>query len=100
MSAFTADDVRRLAGLARLDLDDEEITAFVRQLSDILEFARQVQDADTSALQDRDQFMLAAAAPVREDTREESLSRDEVLAAAPDGDAATGLFKVPRVLNG
>lgn len=100
MSAFTADDVRRLAGLARLELDDEEITAFTRQLSDILEFARQVQDADASALKDRDQFMLAAATPTRDDTCGASLSRDEVLAAAPDGDAATGLFKVPRVLNG
>jgi aspartyl-tRNA(Asn)/glutamyl-tRNA(Gln) amidotransferase subunit C len=100
MSAFTADDVRRLAALARLDVDQEETAAFTRQLSDILEFARQVQDADASSLQDRDQFMLAAAAPAREDTHAPSLSRQEVLAGAPDGDAATGLFKVPRVLNG
>jgi aspartyl-tRNA(Asn)/glutamyl-tRNA(Gln) amidotransferase subunit C len=100
MSAFTAEDVRRLAALARLDLDEDEIAAFTRQLSDILEFARQVQNADVSALDDRDQFMLAAAAPARDDIPEPSLPRDEGLSMAPDGDAATGLFKVPRVLNG
>ena len=100
MSAFTVDDVRRLAALARLELDLEESETFTRQLNDILEFARQVQEPDASGLLERDQYMLAPASPTRDDTREPSLSRDEVLSGAPDGDAATGLFKVPRVLNG
>jgi aspartyl-tRNA(Asn)/glutamyl-tRNA(Gln) amidotransferase subunit C len=100
MSAFTVDDVRRLAALARLDLDLEETEAFTRQLSDILEFARQVQNADAGGLEARDQSMLAATAPARDDTRAPSLSRDTLLSEAPDGDPATGLFKVPRVLNG
>ena len=59
-----------------------------------------MQDADATGLEDPDQLMLPAAAPWRDDTREPSLSRDAVLAGAPDGDPATGLFKVPRVLNG
>jgi aspartyl-tRNA(Asn)/glutamyl-tRNA(Gln) amidotransferase subunit C len=100
MSAFTADDVRRLAALARLDLDLEETEAFTRQLSDILEFARQVQNADAGGVETREESALAAAAPTREDTRVPSLSRDALLSEAPDGDPATGLFKVPRVLKG
>ncbi len=100
MSAFTVDDVRRLAALAQLDLNPEETEAFTRQLGDILEFARQVQDADATGLEDPDQFMLPATEPRRDDAREPSLPRDEVLSGAPDGDPATGLFKVPRVLNG
>ena len=99
MSIFTADDVRRLAVLAQLQLAPEEIDVFVRQLSEILDFARQVQSVDTSTINVPEGFLLSAAPPVRDDVRQPSLPRDEVLAAAPQADGATGLFKVPRVLT-
>jgi aspartyl-tRNA(Asn)/glutamyl-tRNA(Gln) amidotransferase subunit C len=99
MSAFAADDVRRLAALARLELGPDEIDAFVRQLNDILEFARQVQSVDTADVTP-DSYMLPPAPAVRDDATLPSLDRDEVLAAAPDADRTTGLFKVPRVLSG
>ena len=83
--SFTAEDVQRLATLARLELSPEEVTAFARQLGEILEFARQVQAIDTPAL-DAD-HVLAPAPPVRDDVVQPSLPGD-------------GLFKVPRVLNG
>jgi aspartyl-tRNA(Asn)/glutamyl-tRNA(Gln) amidotransferase subunit C len=95
VSTFTAEDVRRLARLARLDLDEDEVLAFTRQLGDILEFARQIQSVDTTAVTDT---AAATVPPLREDTPYASLSRDDVLAAAPDHDAASGLIKVPRVI--
>ena len=100
MSAFTPQTVERLAALAQLQLAPEEIEVFARQLSDILEFARQVQAVDTSAIADADVIGLSPAAAQRDDGLEPSLPREVTLAAAPDADAATGLFKVPRVFNG
>lgn len=100
MSAFTAHEVRHLAALAQLELGPEETEAFARQLSEILEFARQVQAVDTSLLAGEDAIVLAAEAPRRDDVLEPSLRRDDVLSGAPDADRTTGLFKVPRVLNG
>ena len=99
MSAFTADDARRLAALAQLELEPEEIEAFARQLRDILAFARQVQGVDTSPVASAGACILTPGAPCRDDTVTASLPRDEVLSAAPDGDPATGLFKVPRVFS-
>lgn len=96
MSTFAEDDVRRLARLARLDLDPDEITAFTQQLGDILEFARQIQAVDTNAIADD---APSDAFPLREDARRPSLPVEEVGAAAPDHDPATGLIKVPRVLG-
>ena len=96
VSTFAEDDVRRLARLARLDLDPDEITAFTQQLGDILEFARQIQSVETDAIADDAQ---PDASPLREDARLPSLPREEVRAAAPDHDPATGLIKVPRVLG-
>lgn len=89
-------DVDRIAALARLELTDEERARFATQLTAILEYADQVQQADTSKA-----AQLPPAAPplLREDERRPSLDRDAVLAQAPAADRAAGLFKVPRVLG-
>ena len=105
MATFTADDVRRLASLARLELTADEIEAFAQQLGEILDFARQVQEAEAAAPAAGTDHVQPAGTtlpprpPFRADVVDASLARDVVLVAAPDGDAATGLFKVPRVFN-
>ena len=99
MSTFTPDDVQRLAALARLELSAAEIAMFTRQLGDVLEFVRQIQAVDTTSLDARPP--VADETPsLRGDVVLPSLERSDVLAAAPEADLATGLFKVPRVLNG
>jgi aspartyl-tRNA(Asn)/glutamyl-tRNA(Gln) amidotransferase subunit C len=99
MSTFTRDDVQRLAALARLELSAEETGTFTRQLGDVLEFVRQIQLADTSSLT-LTPLPEGGVSMLREDVVRPSLDRTDVLAAAPDADTITGLFKVPRVLNG
>jgi len=89
-------DVDRIAALARLELTDDERTRFATQLSAILAYADQVQQADTSA--------AAGAAGsgesrTRDDEPRPSLDRDLVLSQAPAADRAAGLFTVPRVLG-
>ena len=104
MPSFSAEDARRLASLARLELSEAEIASFARQLGDILDFARQVQGAGLPAAGPGDPVLagtvLPPSAATREDDLRPSLPRDLALAEAPDCDAAGGLFKVPRVFNG
>ena len=99
MPAFTADDVRALAALAQLELTSEEVESFARQLSEILDFAREIQAVETSSASGGDDLLLHPSPPQRNDSRQPSLARDDVLGAAPEGDRVTGLLKVPRVLN-
>ena len=104
MSSFSAEDVRRLASLARLELSDAEVASFARQLGDILEFATQVQSAgvpaDSRGKAATAGTMLAPAPASRDDVVLASLPRDAALAEAPDADPEAGVFKVPRVFNG
>ena len=88
-------DVDRIAALARLELTDDERTRFATQLTAILAYADQVQQADTAAATTQD----AAAGRMRDDDLRPSLDRTAVLAQAPAADRAAGLFKVPRVLG-
>jgi aspartyl-tRNA(Asn)/glutamyl-tRNA(Gln) amidotransferase subunit C len=99
MSAFTREDVARIARLARLALTTDEQELFARQLYDILAYAEQVQDAPTEGVPPT-LHALASAASLRDDEPRPCLPVREALAAAPDADADTGLFKVPRVLGG
>ncbi len=103
MPSFSAEDVRRVASLARLELSDAEVASFARQLGAILDFARQIQGASVPAAGHGDATIadvLSPAAATRDDDVLASLPREAALAEAPDADADAGLFKVPRVLNG
>lgn len=100
MSArLTIADVERIAALAHLELTAEEKDTFTRQLADILAYAEQVQQIDTSGVP-------ATAHVLREDDIERddeprpSLGVEDVMANAPDGAREAGLFRVPRVIGG
>src|SRR3954470_22707803 len=90
-------DVDRIAALARLELTDEERVRFAAQLTAILTYADQVQQAEIATVAAVD---TAGATPrLRDDELRPSLDRDTLLGQAPAADRAAGLFKVPRVLG-
>ena len=95
--SFSRQEVDALARLARLSLSDDERTLFARQLAEIVDYARQVGDVDTSGLAGLPAATSAAA--LRADAVQPSLDRADVTGAAPDADPAAGLIKVPRVLG-
>ena len=90
-------DVRTIAALARLDLTPEEIDRFSRQLRDVLAYAAQVQQVDTTGVPPTS-HPLANEPVWREDVPTTSLDRATVLQQAPDASIKAGLFKVPKVL--
>jgi aspartyl-tRNA(Asn)/glutamyl-tRNA(Gln) amidotransferase subunit C len=90
-------DVRKIAALARLELTDDEVDVFSRQLRDILAYAEQVQQIDTTGVPPTS-HPLAGTMVWREDEPGPSLARDVVLEQAPEASIRAGLFKVPKVL--
>ena len=95
---LTRADVARIAELAHLELTDAEADAFTRQLSDILEYATQVQALDTSGVPPTS-HILSGVTIDRDDVEVPCLDRQTAVAAAPDGDEKAGLFRVPRVIG-
>ena len=93
---LTIADVERIATLAHLALTEDEKRVFTKQLADILAYAEQLQEIDTTG--------VAATAHVnaheaeRNDELKPSLPVDEALRNAPDGAPEVGLFRVPRVI--
>jgi aspartyl-tRNA(Asn)/glutamyl-tRNA(Gln) amidotransferase subunit C len=95
---FTRSEVEALAALANLELDPSEIDLFGRQLSGILEYARQVQQIDTAGVPPTES-VAARHAGDRPDEVTPSLPRPDALMNAPDAAPDAGLFRVPRVIG-
>ncbi|MDL2342048.1 MAG: Asp-tRNA(Asn)/Glu-tRNA(Gln) amidotransferase subunit GatC [Patescibacteria group bacterium] len=50
MGKLSRDDVLKLANLARLELSEDEITEYVTELSEILQYVEMLQSVDVSGL--------------------------------------------------
>lgn len=96
-SPLSRADVERIAHLARLELTEEEIDLFARQLGDILGYVERIQSLDTTAVPPTSHVLVRAVD--REDMVAPTLSREAALSNAPDAARETGLFKVPRVIG-
>jgi len=92
---ITTDEVRHVAYLARLKVDEEELGKMTEQLNNILSYMDKLNELDTSGLEP-----MAHALPLnnafREDTAESLFESDETMANAPQRDKA--FFLVPRVI--
>jgi aspartyl-tRNA(Asn)/glutamyl-tRNA(Gln) amidotransferase subunit C len=90
------DDVRHVASLARLALDDAEIARLTPQLGAILRYAEQVGEVVAEDVEPMT-HPLGVADVYRDDVRSPGLRAEDVLAAAPDPEA--GRFAVPRIVE-
>ena len=96
-ASLSAEDVRRIAELARLDLTADEVELFTRQLAGILDYVEQIRALDTTGVAPTSHVMNR---PVeRDDVPVAPLERSAALANAPDAALEAGLFKVPRVMG-
>lgn len=93
---LTADDVGKIAHLARLQLSAEEEGRVTDRLNDILHLIDQLQAADTGGVEPM-AHPMDATQPLREDTVTEIDRRATYQAIAPATEA--GLYLVPKVIE-
>ena len=93
---ISADEVAKVARLARLALTDEELALATVQLGDIVEHFADIDELDLDDVEPMTQpYPLTNV--LRDDVAQPTLDRDEVLAAAPD--VEDGRFKVPPIIG-
>ena len=94
---LTLEDVRHVAKLARLALDEEQLKRLTSQLESILEYVAKLSQVDVNGV-----APMAHALPLhnvfRDDVVEKSLPLEKVLQNAPDTDGP--FFKVPKIIGG
>ena len=90
------DDVRRVAQLARLRLDDEQAASMAAELNAILALIGEMQAVDTDGVEPMS-HPRDVAQRLRPDAVTEPDRREALLALAPQTEA--GLFLVPKVIE-
>ncbi len=95
-TTLSADDVRAIADLARLELSEDDVARYQRQLSDILDYFQKLEELDTSHI-DPTSTVLPLTNVMRADKAGPALSVDEAVANAPDSDGEQ--FRVRAVLD-
>lgn len=93
--ALSDDEVRYVASLARLALDDDEVRRLAPQLSQILEYAEQVGEVAAEDVPPTS-HPYALRNVFREDEVRDSLPREDVLDPAPE--VEDDRFAVPRIV--
>ena len=93
---LSAEQVRAIADLARLELSEDDVERYRRQLSDILVYFQKLEELDTAHI-DPTSSVLPLTNVMRSDIAETPLTIDEVVANAPDSDGQQ--FRVRAVLD-
>ena len=94
--ALTPQDVARLAGLARIELTEEELTRLAPQLDAVLDAVTSVSKVAGPDIEPTS-HALPLTNVFRPDEVRPSMSPEQVLSGAPA--AEQGRFRVPRILE-
>ncbi|MGZ8289895.1 MAG: Asp-tRNA(Asn)/Glu-tRNA(Gln) amidotransferase subunit GatC [Telluria sp.] len=99
--SLTLSDVKRIAHLAQLDMDESHAETALNELNGIFALAEQMQAVDTTGVEPLSQPLSAVlgALPLRlrDDVVTEENRRDDYQAPAPK--TQDGLYLVPKVIE-
>jgi aspartyl-tRNA(Asn)/glutamyl-tRNA(Gln) amidotransferase subunit C len=93
---LTRTEVDHIAGLARLELSEDELNRYREQLSAVLDYAARLQELDTSGIPPTSS-VLPLRSVLRPDRSRPGLPTEDLLRGAPESE--NNQFRVPPVLE-
>ena len=96
MDKITKDEVKKVAQLARLELNDDEIIKQAEQLEKILEYIKQLEKIDTDNVPCTTRA-IEVVNVFRKDENKQYGNKDELLDLAPAREDE--FYRVPKIMN-
>ena len=94
--SIETETARRVAKLARIEVEDDALPALAQEFNDILGFIEQLNEVDVEGVEP-----MTSVTPMRLKRRKDGVTdgnqQDKILANAPD--AREGFFAVPKVVE-
>lgn len=97
MADLSRDDVLKLARLARLDLTDEEVEEYSRELTQILHYVEQLQNVDVAGLGPTNQVTGLTNVARKDEVRSYGYEPKDLLSNVPETE--DGQIKVRRMIG-
>ena len=96
MTRISSDEVKKVAKLARLELDDSEIQSHAEQLEKILGYIEQLDKINTENIPCTTRA-IEVVNVLRKDEKKDFKNSEELLDLAPSRE--NNFFKVPKIIN-
>ena len=96
MTKINKEEVKKVAQLARLELNKDEINKHAEQLEKILEYIKQLEKIDTHDVQGTPRA-IEVINVFRKDERKNFENTEELLELGPSREEQ--FFKVPKIIN-
>jgi aspartyl-tRNA(Asn)/glutamyl-tRNA(Gln) amidotransferase subunit C len=93
---ITAEEIKKLAHLARLQFNEKEVVDMQADMQKILAFVEKIKELDLDGLEPLE-FLNPSGNVLRADEALQEISHEEALSNAPLRD--TDYFKVPKVIG-
>ena len=97
MADLSRDDVLKLAQLARLDLTDEEVAEYSRELTEILHYVEQLQGVDIDGLTPTNQVTGLTNVARKDEVKDYGYESRDLLKNVPQTEADQ--IKVKRMIG-
>lgn len=88
------EEIEHIANLSMLNLSDEEITRYTKDMEELVRFADKINELDTASLEES-AFALDATNVFRKDEIRESFDRELLLSNAPNSNGEA--YSLPSV---
>ena len=96
MKRISSDEVKKVAQLARLELNESEINQHAEQLEKILEYIKQLEKINTENVPSTTRA-IEVVNVLRKDEKKNYENSEEILDLAPSRE--NKFFKVPKIIN-
>ena len=96
MTKISKEEVKKVAKLARLELNEDEINNHAQQMEKILEYIKQLEKINTDNVPCTTRA-IEVVNVLRKDEKKEYDNSEELLNLAPSKE--NNFFKVPKILN-
>lgn len=96
MKRISSDEVKKVAQLARLELNENEINQHAEQLEKILEYIKQLEKINTENVPCTTRA-IEVVNVLRKDEKKNYANSEEILDLAPSRE--NKFFKVPKIIN-
>ena len=96
MTKITREEVKKVASLARLELNEDQIKNHAQQLEKILEYIKQLEKIDTDNIPCTTRA-IEVTNVFRKDEKKNSDCNEELLELGPSREDK--YFKVPKIIN-
>ena len=96
MKRISSDEVKKVAKLARLELNESEINQHAEQLEKILEYIKQLEKINTENVPCTTRA-IEVVNVLRKDEKKNYENSEEILDLAPSRE--NKFFKVPKIIN-